>query len=80
MRVVNIREAKTRLSMLVEQAAAGESFIIAKAGKPLVQITRLAQTPATKKRTGLMTGQIAVPDDFDQIAAVEITDWLGVEG
>jgi prevent-host-death family protein len=70
---VNIHEAKTHLSRLIEQAAKGEPFIIAKAGKPLVKVTALdAPEPIVKKRFGFMAGQIEVPDDFDTMAAEEI--------
>ena len=73
MRTVNIHEAKTHLSRLVEQAAKGEPFIIAKAGKPLVKITALDAPDAKKvKRLGFMEGQIEVPDDFDRMGAEEI--------
>jgi prevent-host-death family protein len=73
MRKVNIHEAKTHLSRLVEQAAAGESFIIAKAGKPMVKVVPLDdKTKTTKQRLGFMRGQIRVPDDFDTMFAEEI--------
>jgi len=67
MRTVNIHEAKTHLSKLIEQSAKGESFVIAKAGKPLVKVTALdAPTGKQIRRLGFMKGQIQVPDDFDQ--------------
>jgi prevent-host-death family protein len=70
---VNIHEAKTQLSKLVDQASKGEPFIIAKAGKPLVKVTALdAPTPARVRRLGFMAGQIAVPDDFDTMGSSEI--------
>jgi prevent-host-death family protein len=69
MRTVNIHEAKTHLSRLVEQAAKGESFVIAKAGKPLVRVVaRDAPDPRQTRRRGFMAGEIRVPDDFDQMA------------
>lgn len=71
MRTVNIHEAKTQLSRLVELAAAGESFIIAKAGKPLVKVVPL-EAPAAKNPVGFMKGQIKVPDDFDTMFQDEI--------
>ena len=64
METVNLYEAKTNLSRLVDQASAGEQIVIAKGGKPMAMLTPL--TP--KKRTiryGLMKGQFEVPDDFD---------------
>ena len=70
---VNIHEAKTQLSRLVEQAARGEAFIIAKAGKPMVKVIPLGRSETgTARRLGFMTGEIAVPDDFDQMGSDEI--------
>ena len=70
---VNIHEAKTQLSRLVEQAARGEAFIIAKAGKPMVKVIPLGRTETgTACRLGFMTGEIAVPDDFDRMCGDEI--------
>jgi antitoxin (DNA-binding transcriptional repressor) of toxin-antitoxin stability system len=57
----------------VEQAAKGESFVIAKAGKPMVKVMALnAPEPSQIKRFGFMAGQIRVPDDFDRMGEVEI--------
>lgn len=73
MQSVNIREAKTNLSRLVEQAAKGESFVITKAGMPLVKVIPLnAPEVRQKKRLGFMTGQINIPDDFDRMGSTEI--------
>jgi prevent-host-death family protein len=73
MQTINIHQAKTHLSRLVEQAAAGEPFIIAKAGKPLVKVVPL-DAPATspKKRLGFLAGQISFPVDFDSMGQDEI--------
>ena len=68
MKTVNIHEAKTHLSKLIEQASQGEGFIIAKAGKPVVKVTPLAAPTGTQlRRLGFMAGQISVPDDFDRM-------------
>ena len=73
MKTVNIHEAKTHLSKLVEEASSGESFVIAKAGKPIVKVTALgAPTGSQVRRLGFMAGQISVPDDFDQMGREEI--------
>jgi prevent-host-death family protein len=73
METVNIHQAKTHLSRLVEKAARGESFIIAKAGKPMVKVVPLdAVEKKPIKRIGFMEGQFNVPDDFDTMAAEEI--------
>jgi prevent-host-death family protein len=77
MRQVNMHEAKTHLSRLVEEAAAGESFVICKAGRPMVRVTALddaSSMPAQRRRLGLLQGQCEVPDDFDRMAAGEIAD------
>ena len=72
MRTVNIHEAKTHLSRLVERAAQGEPFIIAKAGKPLVKVMPLdAPAAGEEKRLGFMP-EIQVPDDFDTMFRDEI--------
>jgi prevent-host-death family protein len=72
MRIVDIRKAKAHLSRLVEQAAKGEPFVIAKAGKPLVKVTSLdAPAADPKRRLGFMAGQIAVPDDFDRMGSAD---------
>lgn len=73
MRTFNIHEAKTQLSRLVEQAAKGDAFVIAKAGKPLVKVIALnAPGPSETKRRGFMAGQITIPDDFDRMGGTEI--------
>ena len=73
MKTINIHEAKTQLSKLVEEAAKGEPFVIAKAGKPMVKVTALATPVAAEvKRLGFMAGQISVPDDFDRMGEEEI--------
>jgi len=80
MQTVNIHEAKTHLSRLIEQAVEGEPFIIAKAGKPLVKVSRVdSPGPAQMKRVGFMAGQIAVPDDFDRMGSEEIEQLFGGE-
>lgn len=73
MQTVNIHEAKTHLSRLVDKASSGESFIIAKSGKPMVKVIPLdAPNGTQQQRIGFLKGQINVPDNFDQIAADEI--------
>lgn len=63
-KAINIHEAKTNLSRLVEQAAAGKEIIIAKAGKPLARLVPLA-VPVRPKKLGMLKGKIKVPDDFN---------------
>ncbi len=78
MQTVNIHEAKTQLSKLIDQAVKGEPFIIAKAGEPLVKVTRLdAPAAGQARRLGFLAGQIAVPDDFDRMGGPEIEALFG---
>ena len=80
MQTVNIHEAKTHLSRLIEQAVKGERFIIAKAGKPLLKVIQLDAPSAVQiRRLGFMTGQITVPDDFGSMGAKEIELLFGDE-
>ena len=73
MQTVNIHEAKTHLSRLVERAAQGEPFIIARAGTPLVKVMSLGESEKkAPQRLGFMAGRIQVPDDFDTLGAGEI--------
>ena len=79
MRTVNMHEAKTHLSRLVERAAKGEAFIIARAGKPLVKVVPLdARDASVPRRLGFLVGEISVPDDFDRLGQDEIERQFGV--
>lgn len=79
MTIVNIHDAKTRLSRLVDQAAAGEPFIIAKSGKPLVKVTRLDVPEARQvRRLGFLAGQFELPEDFDRMGSGEIEQLFGI--
>jgi prevent-host-death family protein len=71
MRTVNIHEAKTHLSRLVDEASAGEEIVLAKAGRP---VARLGPLPAPRKRRwlGVLAGRFTVPDDFDAPLPEEI--------
>ncbi|TAL82953.1 MAG: type II toxin-antitoxin system prevent-host-death family antitoxin [Beijerinckiaceae bacterium] len=78
MRVINIHEAKTHLSRLVDQAAKGEAFVIAKAGMPLVKVMPLdAPAAGEMRRLGFMRGQIVVPNDFDRMGETAIAEMFG---
>ncbi len=79
MLIVNIHEAKSHLSRLIDRASKGEPFIIAKAGKPMVKVVALETPEAGQvRRLGFMAGQIAVPDDFDRMGGVEIERLFGI--
>jgi prevent-host-death family protein len=78
MTTVNIHKAKTHLSRLVDEAANGKPFIIAKAGKPMVKVTAL-DAPAAKKarRLGFLRGEFSIPDDFNSMGREEIERLFG---
>ena len=70
---VNIHEAKTHLSRLLERVAMGEEVIIAKAGKPVAKL--VAIKPAVRKiKLGSAKGEFTVPDDFNDPLPKEIED------
>jgi len=72
---VNMHEAKTNLSSLV---ASGKTFIIAKAGKPVVTVTPYSSAMKQIKRVGFLQGMIKVPDDFNRMGEQEIATMFGV--
>lgn len=72
MKTVNMHEAKTQLSKLVDQAVKGEPFVIAKAGKPLVKVVMIKED--TPKRVGFLDGAYDIPADFDAMGAGDIED------
>ena len=77
MTTVNIHEAKTHFSRLVEQAAAGETVIIARAGKPIAKVSAL-DAPAEPKRLGFLAGEFTVPTDFDRMGDEAIAVLFGL--
>jgi prevent-host-death family protein len=62
--VVNIHEAKTNLSRIVDEVAAGAEVIIAKAGKPMARLCPF-EAPVQPKKLGLLKGKVKVPADFN---------------
>ncbi|MDR3358449.1 MAG: type II toxin-antitoxin system Phd/YefM family antitoxin [Desulfovibrio sp.] len=72
MQQVNIHEAKTNLSRLIEQAVNGNPFIIAKSGKPMVTVSAYTPPPNPANRVGFLKGMPAVPEDFDAMGREEI--------
>ena len=74
MQQYNIHSAKTHLSALVEKAAVGETFIIAKAGKPMVRVIPYLPQDAANQRIGFLKGQINVPADFNSMGQEKIID------
>ena len=73
MEYINIHAAKTHLSALVEKAAAGEPFVIAKSGRPLVTVSPY-MTKTSNNRVGFLKGLISVPSDFDRLGGDEISN------
>ena len=73
MQQVNIHEAKTHLSKLVEIAAAGEEIIIAKSGKPIARLVAISKE-STPRKKGLLEGRIKIKPEFDQPLPDEVID------
>ena len=76
MTTVNIHEAKTHLSRLLDSVQAGETVVIAKAGQPIARLVRYG-TADSPKRLGFLRGTVSVPDDFDTMGATEIAELFG---
>ena len=72
MQQVNIHEAKTNLSKLIEKAVTGESFVIAKSGKPMVLVSAYVPPADPVKRQGFLKGRVEIPEDFDSMGKEEI--------
>lgn len=72
--MVNMHEAKTHLSKLVEAAVKGEPFVIARAGKPMVKVVAVEEAEKPKRRLGLLEGMWTVPEDFDEMGRAEIEE------
>ncbi len=76
MQQINIHQAKTQLSRLVEEAAKGEEIIIAKAGKPMARLVALEQKDHLPRKPGSLKGQIRISDDFDApMSEEELAAW-----
>lgn len=71
MKIVNIHEAKTQLSRLLNRVALGEEIVIAKAGKPVARLVPVAE-PVGKRVLGGWEGQVTIPEDFDAPLPEEI--------
>lgn len=81
MQTVNIHEAKTQLSRLIARAEQGESFLIARAGKPVVKVSPIPSEGSTAvQRLGFMRGMLQIPDDFDRMGEVEIQALFSGDG
>lgn len=78
MKTINIHVAKTHLSRLAEEAAAGDEIVIAKAGKPVARLVAL-EKPDFRKTYGILKGKIWISDDFDEPLPPEILKGFGIE-
>ena len=73
--IINIHEAKTHLSKIIDDVAAGQEVIIAKAGKPMARLAPLTGV-ARPKKLGLLKGKLEVPDDFNKpLSESELADF-----
>ena len=72
MQTINIHEAKTHLSRLVEAASAGEEIVIAKAGKPMARLVPLLHAQREPRTLGVLAGKFEVPADIDSMFTVDI--------
>ena len=63
-KVINIHEAKTHLSRIIDEVAAGDEVIIAKAGKPMARLSAL-QPPKQRRVLGILEGKLHLPEDID---------------
>ena len=66
---VNVYEAKTHLSQLIDRAAAGEEIVIARAGRPVARLVPLADAPSRRRTPGGWRGKVRISDDFDELSA-----------
>lgn len=76
MRTVNVHEAKTHLSRLLEAVEAGEEVLIARAGRPVARLGPLRGV-APPRRLGVLAGRFAVPDDWDAPLPADVLDAFG---
>jgi antitoxin (DNA-binding transcriptional repressor) of toxin-antitoxin stability system len=79
MHTVELEDAEKQLSKLVDEAVNGESFVIARDGKPLVKVEALQAAPTRPRRIGFLDGEIAVPEDFDRMGEKEIAELFGTD-
>ena len=66
---VNVYQAKTHLSQLLDRAAAGEEIVIARAGRPIARLVPLADSPSRRRSPGAWRGKVRIASDFDDLPA-----------
>lgn len=79
MEIVNVHEAKTHLSRIMERVAAGEEIVLAKAGRPMV-VMRPYVDPGKVRKPGVMKGRIRLAEDFDSVDELIADLFEGVDG
>ena len=75
---VNIHEAKTHFSKLVERAESGEEIVIARSGKPVAVLAPLREKPKEPRKLGAWEGQVWIADDFDELTP-QIAGMFGID-
>lgn len=78
MQTVNIHEAKTHLSRLVDQAAAGDEIVIVRAGKPVARLVALAPENVRPRKLGLGKERFTIPEDFGRLHDKAIQEMFGI--
>jgi prevent-host-death family protein len=76
--VINVHQAKTHLSRLIDRAAAGEEIVIGKAGKPMARLVPYREQ-RSPRRPGALRGRVRVAEDFDETPAALIDAFEGAE-
>jgi prevent-host-death family protein len=71
---INLYEAKTKLSELVDRAAAGEEIVIARHGRPVARLVAYKPRARKRRKLGLLAGKLKVPDDFDDPLPDDVLD------
>jgi prevent-host-death family protein len=74
---VNVYEAKTHLSQLLDRAAAGEEIIIARSGRPIARLVALAESSARRRVPGGWHGKVSIAPDFDELPVEIEAAFLG---
>jgi prevent-host-death family protein len=72
---VNIHEAKTHLSKLLERVQNGEEIVIARSGKPVAVLAPIQEKPKEPRKLGGWEGQVWISDDFDEFTDQDAADW-----
>jgi prevent-host-death family protein len=74
MEPINVYQAKTRLSELIDRAAAGEEIVIARHGRPIARLVSYKPRVAKRRKLGLLAGKLKVPDNFDDPLPDDVLD------